>query len=432
MAVYKLFPSKDATINSRYNESNHGLDAILEVSQFKNDITTPLTTIANRDTWDQTNYVWISSSISGGVTTSGSIPSANFFWNNTPTVTESVPLQLNRFLVEYDQLQIEDVIDNLVGSADWDASLKHFIAYAEDVDEQTILEIFPIAYEWENGTGQTGDSPRNEDGVSWRNRIKRGTSNRIWPTGSGELYVTASAPLSLPGGGAWYSGSTDLDLHLPYEVSFSTRTFKDLDVNITKLVDTWINTSKRTNAYTPIHNRGLIVKLSERQEFNSSLDVQPKFRFFSVDTNTIYPPILEIKWEDYNHSSSLNEVTTQDIFIGLDNNQGEFNSNSVNRFRLNVRPEFPTRTYQTESYYTTNHILPTSSYYAIKDLDTNEYVVDFDKKYTKISADDTSNYFDVHMNGLEPERYYKILVKTDINNETIVKDEKYYFKVING
>lgn len=441
MAVYNLYPTKDATINSRISESNHGLDAILEVSQFKNDLTTPHSIIANRDTWDQTSYAWlasgsISQSISGGIgiteSISGSIPSANFTWNNTPVVTESVPLQINRYLIEFDQHQIEDVIDNLVGSADWESNLKNFIAYAEGIDEHTILEIFPIAYEWENGTGQTGDTRINKDGVSWKNRIKRGSSNRIWPTGSSSPYVTGSSLPTFPGGGAWYSGSSDPTFTLPVEVEFNTRTFKDLDVNVSQIVDTWIKTSKRTNTHTSIHNRGFIVKLAERDEYNSSIDVQPKFRFFSVDTNTIYPPALEIKWEDYNHSSSLNEVTTQDIFVALDNNQGEFHYSAVNRFRLNVRPEFPARTYQTESFYTTNHVLPTASYYAIKDLDTNEYVVDFDKKYTKISADDTSNYFDVYMNGLEPERYYKLLIKTEINNETIVKDEKYYFKVING
>jgi hypothetical protein len=36
------------------------------------------------------------------------------------------------------------------------------------------------------------------------------------------------------------------------------------------------------------------------------------------------------------------------------------------------------------------------------------------------------------MNGLEPERYYKILLKTVIDGATRVLDEKYYFKVING
>jgi hypothetical protein len=34
------------------------------------------------------------------------------------------------------------------------------------------------------------------------------------------------------------------------------------------------------------------------------------------------------------------------------------------------------------------------------------------------------------MNGLEPERYYKVLIKTILDNgETVVFDENYYFKV---
>ena len=97
-----------------------------------------------------------------------------------------------------------------------------------------------------------------------------------------------------------------------------------------------------------------------------------------------------------------------------------------------MRPEFPVRTFQTASLFTTNHSLPQESYYAIKDLDTNEFVVDFDNSCTKISCDNTSNYFDVYMNGLQPERYYQILIKTTISGSTIIKDDNYYFKVING
>jgi hypothetical protein len=47
------------------------------------------------------------------------------------------------------------------------------------------------------------------------------------------------------------------------------------------------------------------------------------------------------------------------------------------------------------------------------DLDTNEFVIDFDTKYTKISADEQGNYFNIYMSGLEPERYFKILIKTN-------------------
>ena len=36
------------------------------------------------------------------------------------------------------------------------------------------------------------------------------------------------------------------------------------------------------------------------------------------------------------------------------------------------------------------------------------------------------------MRGLEPERYYTILVQTTINNSTIIFNDQYSFKVING
>jgi hypothetical protein len=36
------------------------------------------------------------------------------------------------------------------------------------------------------------------------------------------------------------------------------------------------------------------------------------------------------------------------------------------------------------------------------------------------------------MNGLEPERYYKILIQSTIGNSTIVFDEENVFKVVNG
>ena len=69
--------------------------------------------------------------------------------------------------------------------------------------------------------------------------------------------------------------------------------------------------------------------------------------------------------------------------------------------------------------------------YSVKDLDTNETLIDFDSEFTKISCDSQSNYFDIYMNGLQPERYYKILIQTTISGSTIVKDDNYYFKVIN-
>ena len=78
-----------------------------------------------------------------------------------------------------------------------------------------------------------------------------------------------------------------------------------------------------------------------------------------------------------------------------------------------------------------NKVLPATSYWSIKDLDTEEIIIDYDTTYTKISADTSGSYFDVYMSGLQPERYYQLLLKTVLaNKEVVVLDENYYFKVI--
>ena len=57
-------------------------------------------------------------------------------------------------------------------------------------------------------------------------------------------------------------------------------------------------------------------------------------------------------------------------------------------------------------------------------------IVDFDSNHTKISADDTSSYFDFYMNTLEPERYYRLLIKTTVSGSTTILDQNNIFKVV--
>ena len=159
-------------------------------------------------------------------------------------------------------------------------------------------------------------------------------------------------------------------------------------------------------------------------------------QFYSVDTNTIYPPQLEFKWRDYKTvltgSATASIVDTTNLISSLQENPGYFTPQSINRFRFNVAAKYPIRTFSTASQFTGTNYLPTASYYAIKDLETNEFVVDYDTNYTQLSSDSEGNYFDVYMNGLEPERYYKICIKTNINGSTLVLDDNYYFKVVNA
>ena len=384
MAVYKLFPTKDASIYSFYPKMNTGIDSIIEIGNLN------------------VNY-------------------------------DPVP-QVFRFLVKFDQDEIENIIDNKVGGMNFSSSLKCYIATAQGVIADTMLELYPVSGSWNNGSGTYLDSPFTSNGVSWRYRTFSGSGGTQWLNTGFSDYVTGSYSGSFLGGGNWYTGSSD-----PYNTSltptqlFDYRTTKDLNVNVSDIVKVWYSSSKSIGSYTNIENQGFIVKWEDAIEFSPSDAVQPIMQFYSVDTNTIYPPCLEIKWDDSSfETGSLSEIDTADLFVALDNNPGTFYSSSINRFRLNVREDFPVRTFQTASIFTTNNFLNSSSLYAVKDLDTDEYVVDFDTNFTKISCDSNGNYFDIYMNGLEPERYYKILIKTTISGSTIVKDDQYYFKVVNG
>ena len=384
MAVYKLFPSKDASIYSFYPVMNTGIDSIIEIGNLN------------------VNY-------------------------------DPVP-QVFRFLVQFDQSEIEDVIDNKVGGTNFSSSLKCYIATAQGVVAQTKVEAYAVSVSWNNGSGTYLDSPYTTNGVSWQYRTFE--NGALWDSGNYPTYVTGSySGSSTIGGGTWYTGSSDPNnTKLTPTQSFDYRTTKDLNVDVSDIVKVWYSSSNSIGGYTNIQNNGFIVKWENSVEFSTADAVQPIMQFYSVDTNTIYPPCLEIKWDDQTYDSgSLSAITTSNFYASLDNNPGVFYTDSVNRFGINVREEFPTRAFQTTSVYTNNKVLNSNSLYAIKDLDTNEFVVDFDPIFTKISCDPIKgNYFDVYMNGLEPERYYKILIQTTVNGSTVIKDDNYYFKIVNG
>ena len=82
-----------------------------------------------------------------------------------------------------------------------------------------------------------------------------------------------------------------------------------------------------------------------------------------------------------------------------------------------------------QSAHLTPKYLPTTSYYSIKDTETEEVIIDFDEG-TKLSCDSNGNYFMLDMSGLPQERYFKILLKTEINGGVEVIDNNTYFKVV--
>ena len=383
MAVYKIFPEKDATIYSLFPAMNTGLDEILEAGNL------------------------------------------NLETNTNP--------QVSRALVKFNQDEINDGFSSLISSSNWSANLRLFIATAQSIDTDYELEVYPISGSWVMGTGKYLDNPISTNGCSWKWRtFVNGTA---WPVNPGlSQYVTSSYSGSNIGGGNWYTGSTHT-LPVTSSQTFNYRSDKDLNAPVKGFVSAWYSSSNAIGSATKIVNEGFLVKWEDAIEFNPNPPIQPVLQYYSVDTHTIYPPTLELKWNDFTFntgSSTQTILTDPQAYISIMDNEGFFYPESIQQFRVDSRPQFPPIIFQTASIYTTNYYLPTASYWAIKDLDTNEYVIDFDTTYTKISADVSSSFFTVYMNGLQPERYYTILIQTTIGSTTRVFDSNYNFKVING
>ena len=374
MAVYKLFPTKDTTIYSRYPARNTGLDSIIETS------------------------------------------------------TDS-DAKLSRYLIQFSQDEINSLIDTRVGTASMQVNLKSYIANIENLNTDTTIEIFPLSGSWNMGTGHYNDTPETDDGCSWGYKSYSGSN--AWLTSGWGAYSTGSYG-DVEGGGTWYTGSI-LGLNVTSSQIYNYTSNKDLNVDVTGVIKTWYSQSKNFTT-EGFNNDGFIIKQSKNDE-EGGLYKQAKLKYYSIDTNTIYPPELEFQWVDHifnTGSSTTSVINTSEVVASLDNNPGEFRRDSIHRFKINCRPQFPSRTYQTSSIYLNQHYLPISSSYAVKDLDTNEFVINFNDDYTRVSANSTGSYFDLYMKGLEPERYYQILLKLPIGEEIIVLDNNYYFKIING
>ena len=367
MAVYRIFPEKDTFISSEVPTGNAGKDEVVEI---------------------------------GG-------------YSDTTGLGET-----NRILIQYSTSEIQDVIASKIGTGSYSASINLYLADAYEIPVNYTLYAYPVYGAWDNGVGKFGDIPVNTTGASWQYK-KAGESDAWTVTGFAANTTGSYLSGSTPGGGNWYvtvGGNSQ-----EFTQSYALNSINDVNINVTKAIQLF-------NAGT-IDNNGFILKLSSSLEYNTTSSI--RLKYYGADTNTIYPPFLEFKWDDSTISTGSLLVLSNSIsIINLTNNKGKYADNGKQRFRLSARPKYPVRSFTTSSAFLTNYALPSASYWGLRDENTEEMIVDFDTKFTKISCDSNGSFFDVYMDGLQPERYYRILVKTTLDGSTTVVDNQNIFKVV--
>ena len=370
---------------------------------------------------------------SGGTTASRNtgideILEVNKVVNNNGTVGN-----VSRILIDFDLSYISKSIQDGKIPSTAKYYLNLYDATSDELEVEQPLHIYMVSGSWKQGSGKLDHDPVTDNGASYQYRNHE--AKTPWVTGS-----------VLTDGGAWFTASTgQYEVSTSYDLTFDKR---DVRANVTDLVNNFIYSS------SDYPNNGFIIKRedsgshgdhpsSSMFDFNTGQEGDSSrlgnLKYFSRDTHTIYPPKLEVVWDDSSFSTgSLSPLTTTDLErlkIYFQNLRQEYKENSIVKFRIVGRELYPTTAFDTTPAELTIKYLPSASvFYEVKDADTEEVIIPYGTG-SKVSCDSTGNFFRVQMNGLQAERNYrfgfKVVSGSGTTDEQInFYDDNYEFRVV--
>tara|TARA_R100001591_G_scaffold64327_3_gene74113 strand:- start:312 stop:1472 length:1161 start_codon:yes stop_codon:yes gene_type:complete len=371
---------------------------------------------------------------SGGTTASRNTGLDEILEINKVVANNGNVQNVSRILIDFDLSFISKSIQDGKIPSTAKYYLNLYDATSEEVEAEQPVHIYMVSGSWKQGTGKLDHNPVTDDGATYQYRDHE--QKTPWVTGS-----------VLTDGGAWFTASVDGQ----YEVSTSfdlTFDKKDIRADVTDLVNNHIYSS---SVYP---NNGFIVKRedsgshgdhpsSSMFDFNTGQEGDSSrlgnLKYFSRETHTIYPPKLEVEWDDSSwNSGSLSPLSSTDLErlkIYFKNMREEYKENSIVKFRIVGRELYPSSSFDATPTELTVKYLPSgSTEYEIKDADTEEVIVPYGSG-SRISCDSDGNFFRVQMNGFQAERNYRFCIKVVSGSGTLDEqinfyDDNYEFRVV--
>ena len=345
--------------------------------------------------------------------------------------TDGETLVKSRFVVKFDMSEIQDTLTKY--SADLNSCkfvLQLFTTNATNLPADYTLDAKLMGQPWTNGTGYSTSTVATMDGISWAtphaswsfspsgSQTLSGSywisSSQVINTGAPSLYVSGSG---LGGSWLWQSGSgifntSSFDSSYFYQPglteneSFSYRP-TDINMDVTGAVKTWISGSGNVS----VDNNGFLIKFSDADEADGTKT--GIIKFFSRETHTIYVPRLTMYWDNSTFTTGSLSSVNLESYLTYSKTKPSYKDTEITKIRIYARDKFPQKSPSNLFPLETVKHLPTTTYYAIRDAATDEYIIPFDNIYNKVSCDSTSNFIHVDMNSFMPERYYRIELKIE-------------------
>ena len=335
-------------------------------------------------------------------------------------------INVSRALIKFDLTEISrSIVDGLIPS-----TAKYYLNLYDAgstglTSTSQLLYANIVSQSWTAGEGTFHDNPETTDGVSWRYRVGQ-TDGTQWISGNNNT------------GGTWYSGSATGGQYLRFASQSFDYNSIDMRMDVSEPVKVWIYSG------SDYSNEGFIIKRSGSVGNDDSncpeadSERYGQFKFFSRDTNTIYQPKLEVVWKDFSYSTGSNTNFSgsqlDDLVFYMKGNRDSYKESSKIKFKIAGRQRYPAKTYETTPRALQINTFPSGTlFYSVKDALTEETVIPFDQ-YSAVSCDTSGHYFNLWLNGLQAERYYKLLYKfvsgsgtaNEIND---ILDNDFTFKV---
>ena len=268
------------------------------------------------------------------------------------------------------------------------------------------LYVNAVSRSWEMGNGTRFDNISTA-GVTWNYR--EGDSQLQWVDNSFGLGSTSSYSSGV--GGTWWN-----NYESSYTYNYETA---DLMVDVKSILQGWMSGSIPNDGFIIRHG---IVQETDTQDYG-------QIKFFSKETNTIFQPKIRIGWDDQTYDSgSLTALETEDMVVSPKLAE-EYKIGSIQKIRINAREKYPLKTFVNSFAYQTTKYLPTSSYYQIRDLVSDDIIVPFGD-YTKLSCDSTGNYIKINFSNWEAGRTYKIEFKVLYDGQVYYFDDDNTFRLV--
>ena len=361
---------------------------------------------------------------SGGTTASRNtgideILEINKVVNNNGTVGN-----VSRVLIDFDLSFISKSIQDGKIPSTAKYYLNLYDATSEEVEVEQPLHVYMVSGSWKQGSGKLDHDPVTDNGATYQYRDHE--AKTPWITGS-----------VLTEGGTWFTASSgQYEVSTSYDLTFDK---KDVRADVTDLVNNHIYSS---SVYP---NNGFIVKREDSGSYGNnhataSFDFNTgqegdssrlgNLKYFSRETHTIYPPKLEVEWDDSSWSTgSLSPLSSTDLErlkVYFKNMKTEYKEKSIVKFRVVGRELYPSSSFSaTPSELGVKYLPSASVEYEVRDADTEEVIIPFGSG-SKVSCDSTGNFFRVQMNGFQAERNYRFCVKVVSGSGTTDEQVHYY------